>query len=72
LPRSSGSAHLDSSVPTQPVRALQWVQEQNLDQCRRTFRPSHVDDGGGIALDPSSLCCEKPLGPSRYTGNATQ
>lgn len=28
LPRSSGSAHLDSSVPTQPVRALQWVQEQ--------------------------------------------
>jgi hypothetical protein len=53
-----------------------WVSKSylpyNLDQCRRTFGPSHVDDGGGIALDPSSLRCEKPLGPSRYTGDATQ
>jgi hypothetical protein len=44
----------------------------NLGQCRRTYGPSHVEDGGGVALEPAPLCCEKPLGPSRYTGDATQ
>jgi hypothetical protein len=32
----------------------------------------HVDDGGGDALEPAPLCYEKPLGPSRYTGDVTQ
>jgi hypothetical protein len=53
-----------------------WVRSSlhpyNLGQCERTFGPSHVEDGGGVALEPASLCCEKPLGPSRYTGDATQ
>jgi hypothetical protein len=44
----------------------------NLGQCERTSGPSHVEDGGGDALEPASLCCEKPLGPSRYTGDTTQ
>jgi hypothetical protein len=44
----------------------------NLGQCRRTSGPSHVVDGGGVALEPTPLCCEKPLGPSRYTGDAPQ
>jgi hypothetical protein len=44
----------------------------NLGQCERTIGPSHVEDGGGDALEPASLCCEKPLGSSRYTGDATQ
>jgi hypothetical protein len=44
----------------------------NLGQCRRTSGPSHVVVGGGVALEPTSLYCEKPLGPSRYTGDATQ
>jgi hypothetical protein len=44
----------------------------NLGQCRRTSGPSHVVAGGGVALEPTPLCCEKPLGPSRYTGDAPQ
>jgi hypothetical protein len=44
----------------------------NLGQCRRTSGPSHVVAGGGVALEPTSLYCEKPLGPSRYTGVAIQ
>jgi hypothetical protein len=44
----------------------------NLGQCRRTSGPSHVVVGGGVALEPTLLCCEKPLGPSRYTGDAPQ
>jgi hypothetical protein len=44
----------------------------NLGQCRRTDGPSHVVAGGGVALEPTPLCCEKPLGPSRYTGDAPQ
>jgi hypothetical protein len=44
----------------------------NLGQCERTSGPSHVEDGGGDALEPASLYCEKPFGPSRYTGDATQ
>jgi hypothetical protein len=42
----------------------------NLGQCRRTSGPSHVVEGGGVALEPTPLCCEKPLGPSRHTGDA--
>jgi hypothetical protein len=53
-----------------------WVHSSlypyNLGQCERTSGPSHVEDGGGVALEPAPLCCEKPLGPSRYTGDATQ
>jgi hypothetical protein len=53
-----------------------WVRSSlhpyNLGQCERTSGPSHVEEGGGDALEPASLCCEKPLGPSRYTGDATQ
>jgi hypothetical protein len=53
-----------------------WVHSSlypyNLGQCERTSGPSHVEDGGGDALEPASLCCEKPLGQSRYTGDATQ
>jgi hypothetical protein len=50
-----------------------YVSKPNsLGQCRRTSGPSHVEDGGGVALEPVPLCCEKPLGPSRYTGDATQ
>jgi hypothetical protein len=53
-----------------------WVRSSlhpyNLGQCERTFGPSHVEDGGCDALEPASLCCEKPSGPSRYTGDATQ
>jgi hypothetical protein len=53
-----------------------WVRSSlypcNLGQCERTPGPSHVEDRGGDALEPASLCCEKPLGPSRYTGDATQ
>jgi hypothetical protein len=44
----------------------------NLGQCRRTSGPSHVVAGGGVALEPTPLCCERPLGPSRYTGDAPQ
>jgi hypothetical protein len=64
-------ARMWKSCHYDPVRG--WIHHAyNLDQCRRTSGPSHVDDGGGVALDPSPLCCEKPLGPSRYTGDATQ
>jgi hypothetical protein len=52
-----------------------WVSRpfnMSLGQCERTFGPSHVVEGGGDALEPASLCCEKPSGPSRYTGDATQ
>jgi hypothetical protein len=59
------SCHFD------PIRG--WVQHAyNLGQCERTNGPSHVEDGGGDALEPAPLCCEQPLGPSRYTGDATQ
>jgi hypothetical protein len=44
----------------------------NLGQCERTSGPSHVEDGGGDALEPAPMCCENPLGPSPYTGDATQ
>jgi hypothetical protein len=44
----------------------------SLGQCERTYGPIHVEAGGGDALEPASLCCEKHLGPSRYTGDATQ
>jgi hypothetical protein len=53
-----------------------WVSKSlvpyKLGQCERTYGPSHVEDGGGVALEPAPLCCEKPLGPSRDTGDATQ
>jgi hypothetical protein len=50
-----------------------WVLRPfNLGRCERTSGPSHVEDGGGDAPEPASLCCENPLGPSRYTGDAAQ
>jgi hypothetical protein len=43
------------------------VRKAELGRCERTYGPSHVVDGGGDAPEPASLCCEKPLGPSRCT-----
>jgi hypothetical protein len=55
-----------------PVRGGWVLRPYNLGQCERTNGPSHVEDGGGDALEPAPFCCEKPLGPSRYTGDATK
>jgi hypothetical protein len=62
-----------SQAPCFDPESGNWVLRPfNLGRCERTFGPSHVVDGGGDALEPASLCCEKPLGPSRCTGDATQ
>jgi hypothetical protein len=35
-----------------------------LGQCRRASCSSHVEDGGGVALEPKFLKCERTSGPS--------
>jgi hypothetical protein len=55
-----GSSHFD------PKRG--WVHnslvQYDLGQCRRASCSSHVEDGGGVALEPDSLKCERAVGPS--------
>jgi hypothetical protein len=45
-----------------------WVHRSlvpyELGQCRRASCSSHVDDGGGVALEPDSLKCKRTSGPS--------
>jgi hypothetical protein len=52
-----------------------WVSKPyNLNQCERTYGPSHVDDGGGDALN-STLRGERAIGPSHVDdggGDASQ
>jgi hypothetical protein len=59
-----------------PVRG--WVScsyvpsEPKMGQCERTLGPSHVDDGGGDALESILMKSERTHGPSRGTGAALQ
>jgi hypothetical protein len=45
-----------------------WVHsslvQYSLGQCRRASRSSHVEDGGGVALEPDTLKRERTSGPS--------
>jgi hypothetical protein len=55
-----------------------WVSQsyvpyiRKMGQCERTLCPSHVDDGGGDALEPIPMKSERTYGPSRGTGDALQ
>jgi hypothetical protein len=66
-----------SSTFFDPARG-KWVSRSivpyDLNQCERTYGPSHVDDGGGDALD-STLRGERTYGPSHVDdggGDASQ
>jgi hypothetical protein len=56
-----------------PIKSQRTYWDQMLrGRSERTYGPRHVEDGGGDASEPSPLRSEKPLGPSRYTGDAAQ
>jgi hypothetical protein len=71
--RREESQEAVKQAPSYDLASGNWVLRPfNLGRCERTYGPSHVVDGGGDAPEPAPLCCEKPFGPSRCTGDATQ
>jgi hypothetical protein len=71
--RQEESQEFVSQAPCYDPKSRNWVLRPfNLGRCERTYGPSHVVDGDGDAPEPASSCCEKPLGPSRCTGDAAQ
>jgi hypothetical protein len=61
------------------VPGRRWVHSSlvpyDLSQCRRSPCPSHVDEGGGVALDSQFLKGERAYGPSHVVdggGDALQ